>query len=71
LFWKEKNITVVAISHDINEMMYLVTDIIVLNSNQITTVSKTFNNPFQGNLKAIREKPDEYFKLYDAIRKAM
>ena len=69
--WADRSLTVVFTSHDLSEVLYLGTMVVVLTGNQPSTVAAVLANPFHGDVDAARTKPAEYFEFRDRIRAGM
>ncbi len=70
--WEAGRTTILLSTHDLDEALYLATEIAVLRrSGSSTKLAGVYDNPFRGKPQARREDSVSYFSFYDRIRDAM
>src|SRR3989344_6596338 len=66
--WKNQSLTVFFSTNDLNEALYIASDILILNEKEGSSViQQSVKNPFQGNRYAMREQTESYFRFYDSL----
>ena len=69
--WADSGITVIFSTHDLDEALFLATQIVVMSKNNPSRVVGLYNNSFHGRIEARRESAQQYYALYDTIFSAM
>ncbi|HEY4526461.1 MAG TPA: ATP-binding cassette domain-containing protein [Candidatus Paceibacterota bacterium] len=66
--WEKQSLTIFFSTHDLNEALYIASDILILNEKEGSSViQQSVKNPFQGNRYAMREQTESYFRFYDSL----
>ena len=67
--WKKEGLTIFFSTHDLNEALYIASDILILAEKEGgSVIEKSVRNPYQGNKRAIREEKEQYFRFFDGLQ---